>query len=263
LEIPSDVFLLERDLREISGLTYSSQNSNLLAINDEKGYIYSLDTYSGKVQNRIDFGRSNDYEGLAYSEGIIYIAESNGEITTVDESSQQRIEKIKNDLSRRNDIEGLTYNPSTSTFLLAAKGRGSIKGKNGKKKAIFTFDPISGNVSDIPFVKINLEKAVKSFASDPSKNFSDITNYQLKRVSKFSPSGIAVHPVSKRIYVLSSRGKLLVIFNQKGGLQGIHFLNERQHAQPEGICFGPNHTLYISNEGRAGKASLFSFVYQQ
>lgn len=256
LDAPVYNVSLSRDLKEISGLTYSTASNHLLSINDEKGYIYKLDPANGKIVDRIHFGKSSDYEGIAYHSGDIYVVESNGNITAVDEASKKRKTKFKTKLSRKNDIEGIAFNALDTSLLLCAKAQGSIKKKSGKKKSIFKLDPMTEKIDENPVIHVDLSQASKSIAID-----TQISNYQNLRIGKFSPSGIAIHPESQDIYVLSSRGKLLVVFDQKGGLKGVHFLKEEQHAQPEGICFGPDNTLYISNEGRAGKASLKSYSF--
>ncbi len=261
LDKPTQVNQLERDLFEISGLTYFPDLEFLFAVNDEKGKIYFLAPGSGVNGGHINFHKANDYEGIAYHDNLAYIVESNGDITVIDASRAEKIDGYKTKLSRKNDIEGIAYNPATSSFLLAAKGSGSIKGKSKKKKSIFNLDPKTKTVSEIPFFSVNLKKEVDKLEAVANSSASAITNYQGIRINKFSPSGIAVHPVSNNIYVLSSRGKLLAIFDQKGNLKGLSFLDEKMHKQPEGICFGPDNTLYISNEGRAGKASLLSFKY--
>lgn len=258
---PLQRFTLARDLREISGLTYSPIADHLLAINDEKAYIYFLDLLTMKIQRRIDFGKSNDYEGIAYHDGMIYIVVSNGDIVVVDEKSEKRIDKYNTRLSRKNDIEGITFNPETTSFLVAAKGQGMVNANSDKEKSIFNLDPITKTISEDPFANIDLQKAIEGLDTLNQSEAALLTNYQISRVNKFSPSGIAVHPISKDIYILSSRGKLLVTINQSQNLKGVYFLDEQLYAQPEGICFGPDLTLYISNEGRAGKGKVYSFPY--
>ena len=39
-------------------------------------------------------------------------------------------------------------------------------------------------------------------------------------------------------------------------------LKKKIHEQPEGIVFAQDGTLYISNEGKDGKAKIYKFAYQ-
>ena len=256
---PSSEANLIRDLREISGLTYNPRLDQLMCINDEKAFIYFLDTDEFKMVKRIDFGKSRDYEGIAYKDGEVYIVESNGDFFVVNEETEKRTDKFNTKLSRKNDIEGLTYQASKSQFLVAAKGEGKIDGKSGKVKSIFILDPAEQKIEENPFVSIDLEEEAKKLEEALGKNEKVLSNYQLSRIGKFSPSGIAIHPVTKDIFILSSRGKLLVVLDQASKIKGIHFLDEQLHKQPEGICFSPTATLFVSNEGRAGKAKIYKY----
>jgi uncharacterized protein YjiK len=77
--------------------------------------------------------------------------------------------------------------------------------------------------------------------------------------SAFSPSGIAIHPNTELVYILSSVGKLLVILTPNGSIHHIEKLNKEIHKQPEGICFEKDGTLWISTEGKGGTAKIFEF----
>ena len=82
------------------------------------------------------------------------------------------------------------------------------------------------------------------------------------KANNFGPSGIAVHPLSGDIYVLSSRGKILVQLDAEGKYLDAWKLDKKNFKQPEGICFAPNGDMYISNEGRGGKANLLHFKWK-
>ena len=49
--------------------------------------------------------------------------------------------------------------------------------------------------------------------------------------------------------------------NQEGTLEAIWQLPEDLFPQPEGIAFLPDGDLFISNEGRGGKANILRFNY--
>ena len=91
--------------------------------------------------------------------------------------------------------------------------------------------------------------------------FKKETNYQKMeksfdkkdKAADFGPSGIAIHPKTREIYIISSVGKLLVILDKKGNLKYFEKLNADIFKQPEGICFEQDGTLYISSEGKSGK----------
>jgi uncharacterized protein YjiK len=106
-----------------------------------------------------------------------------------------------------------------------------------------------------------------------TRSFDSVAFYQLsttdvKKVMKnddadFKPSAAAIHPVSKRLYILASAGNLLVIADTKGHIIEAYNLNPDQHPQAEGIAFAPNGDMYISNEGKYGTPTLQHYPYRQ
>ncbi|MEL6720372.1 MAG: SdiA-regulated domain-containing protein, partial [Bacteroidota bacterium] len=85
-----------------------------------------------------------------------------------------------------------------------------------------------------------------------------------KALSKsFAPSAIAIHPITKDWYILSSVGKLLVVLDQEGNIQNVEKLSARLMKQPEGLCFDTNGDLFITSEGDGGKGRLFKYVFQR
>ena len=77
----------------------------------------------------------------------------------------------------------------------------------------------------------------------------------------FKPSGIAIHPNSRDVYVISSAAKCLIVLNDKGDLKSAHHLPRSIFRQPEGITFDDDLNLYISNEGQDKKANLLKFTH--
>ena len=81
--------------------------------------------------------------------------------------------------------------------------------------------------------------------------------------AKFDPSAAAVHPVNKRLYILSSAGNLMVIAVTRGKVIGGFNLNPDKYPQAEGIAFAPDGEMYITNEGKYGKPTLQAFPFQK
>ena len=93
------------------------------------------------------------------------------------------------------------------------------------------------------------------------KDFLKVIDEKLE----FFPSAIAVHPFTHDIYILSTKdNKCMARYDYKGKLLSHQFIDKELMPQPEGICFSPEGTLYISTQGRHGKAAaIFEYVYTQ
>jgi uncharacterized protein YjiK len=86
-----------------------------------------------------------------------------------------------------------------------------------------------------PVFKINLED------KDTEKN-------QKKKNKSIMPSGLAIHPGSREIFIIDGPGAQLVILD-KAGKSKRHIELGKEFSQPEGIAFSPDGDLFISNEG--------------
>ena len=262
-EEPELTMNLPLALLEISGLSYYPETNQLLAVNDERGWIFFLNATTGEAEAKETFSGNGDFEGIEWTEQKISIVKSNGNIYSFDMEKKKGGKAIKTDLRPSNDIEGLGYDADNNQLLLACKGNPNLgkSDKYKKVKNIYSFDLAKNELNPVPFLSVEddvLEDYVKDFAE--KKDFSKKKKKKLKgRVNDFSPSGIAIHPKTKDYYMISSQGKLLIIFNKNKELQEVVFLDEKKHRQPEGICFAPNGDLYISNEGKGLGAKIMKF----
>ena len=248
---------LPRELREISGLSFDEESSALVAVNDEQPYLYFLNQVDGQIIDRFKFGKPGDYEGVEIVGDVAYILKSNGTLHSFNLKSLSSLEPIKTPLTLNNDVEGLGYDLLTGKLLLACKGSPTYKGHevDKKSKAIYTWDiKTEVLVPSLSFVLSDLQ--LLSFIKE------DIVMDHKKRAKSFAPSAIAVHPTDGNYYMLSSVGKLLVVCNPQGAVLAVKFLNKKVFKQPEGICFAPQGTMFISNEGRSESATILSFTFK-
>ena len=132
--------------------------------------------------------------------------------------------ELKTSIPEGENIEGLCADAANNRLLLASK----------KKGKIYAYEPGAGQAKELWMID---EK-------------------------KFAPSALAIHPVTKEIYVISSAGKQLIILSADGKIKGSHQLISKYFIQPEGMAFAANGDLYISNEGRSGKGNILLFRYR-
>ena len=237
------------ELREISGLSYYDKDQ-LACVQDEKGILYIYDLKEQKIVLRQKFGEDGDYEGVEIVDGIAYVLKSNGDIYYF-KPGDRKVEKIKTELTAKNDTEGLAFQKSASELLIACKENPGIKNEMlDKSRAIYRID-------------LN----TKSFDSKhryliKNKSFKDMLakkDLNEKKHMPFKPSGIAVHPVTGHIFVIATVGPLLAILDARGEIIDMIPLDPLIFLQPEGITFSPSGDLYISSEGRGGKGYILKF----
>ena len=249
---------VSKKLREISALSY--HKSKLYTIDDEDGIIYTIDSECELIEKN-KFGKDGDYEGIEKVGNTVYILKSNGNIYEYKDGEETK--KYNTALSSKNNTEGLGLDTGRENLLIACKGSASLSPMNPLKgqKAIYQFDLQKKELNTKPLFTVkdkDLEKFVKKkagFSKFEAAVFS-------ARAKQFSPSAIAVHPITKDYYILSSRGRLLVVFNQKFKIKEIEFLNGDIFEQPEGIAFNNEGDLFISNEGRQKRGKLITLKYK-
>jgi len=266
LQKPEAIWKPARKLREISGLSFLSPD-NIISIQDEKGFLFLLDTKNGKIIDKIKFAKDGDYEGLELVNQDVWVVKSNGDLYQVKNFQNKNLRetiKYKTPLSAHNDVEGLAFDALDSTLLIACKGYPFLEKRKKAKhfKAVYKFDLKAKKLLEKPYLLLALDSLKKY------KNYSKSDELGIELVSTIDesegdptlqPSGIAIHPQSKNIYILSSVGKTLLILNPDGEMKALLKLDKKLHPQPEGICFAPDGTLYISNEGKKSKARILSY----
>ena len=231
MDEPTERFDLPAELKEISGLSYYKPNQ-LLCVQDEDAVVYVYDVKKKAIVDEFSFGGYGDFEGVEAVDGEIYVLQSNGDLFSFKPPSKD-IKKSKTDLPGKNDVEGLGYNPRSKRLLLAVK-ESSKNGETEKDKIIYSFDL--------------LNRAIwKELVIDGSG------------LNDFKPSGLAVDPLTGHYYLISSAGNALLVLDSKGKILDQKPLDKKLLRQPEGICFDPDGTMYISSEGKSGAGYILKY----
>ncbi|MBL7127684.1 MAG: SdiA-regulated domain-containing protein [Ignavibacteria bacterium] len=240
----SVVIKLPGELQEISGLMMTD-DGRLFGHNDEKGFVYQIDYSNGNIIKKFSLGEKyerEDFEGIAYANKKFYMVTSNGDLYEFVEGSDGESVSFniyKTDLTSKNDVEGLCFDPETNSLLLACKG---YPGKDFKKqKAVYLFS----------LDRMELEKEPR-FLIDLS---------EIKQT--FNPSGIERNPNTGTFFIIAANGNAILEISGHGELIDITTLPPIIHEQPEGITFAPDKSLIISNEGDFKRGSLVLHKHQQ
>lgn len=266
LNAPTATFTLPKKLKEISGLGYDEKNDEFVAIQDESGIIFFISPKTGKVSHEINFWKEGDFEGVEIIDEAIYVVKSSGTIYKVVASSgdgDPLVEKFNFFLNEKNDIEGLAYDKRKNSLLIACKADSGREGEYKDSKAIYGFDLSTHQLFSEPVYLIS-NVQIRNFIKDHVHSSKlDKLSFVFEDDFSFAPSGIAVHPNTANIYILSSASKLLVVINQEGKIIHLEKLKKDIFPQPEGICFDREENLYVSNEGKSGDGEILKFPPKQ
>lgn len=257
-------FKLPLLLREISGLSFI-KDGILATIQDEDGILIIYDLSSNEILKKIEFSESGDYEGVAIVGDDAFILQSNGTLHQVSEFDTQNysVRKINTYLSKNCDAEGLCYDQTNNQLLIACKN--SVNKDSKDRKSVFSYDLekeeiLESPAFEIPLLEIQDKLDTDKFAEIILKTWHYINPKGIEGI--FSPSGIAIHPIRNTIFILSANNKLILETNRKGDILGVVSFAESLMLQPEGITFSNKGTLYISNEGNAGRQNILQYNYE-
>jgi uncharacterized protein YjiK len=248
-ERPDNVVKLPKDLKEISGLADWFVEDDVLAIQDEDGKLFIVDTQTGNVKSDHTFGKDRDYEGISRVDSMVYVLERDGDVHQFKFRSGEDVfesEKIETDFSYRNDTEGIGYDVRTNSLLIVPKEQELNPQEKDYRHGVYGLDLATGQMDPQPRFFVD-EFAVGGVV------YGKHMPYSMK------PSGVAVDPVTGDIYVIASIGNIMVVIDRESNIKQIELLKEKTLTQPEGITFNAAGDLFISSEGRGGKAVIVTF----
>lgn len=243
---------LGKALSEVSGICYdSAKDSSLLAISDSKEKVYRLEMKKVKLEEHTEnvVPSASDLEDIVKVDSSIFLLRSKGIIIEVPDKAKDTsgVKTYTIPLAGTNDFETLYHDKSVNSLVLLCKACAHEKGKG--VRTAYRFDLATRTFDSTEFFEIN-KNEVKTLLKDDG--------------AKLDPSAAAIHPISKRLYILSSAGNLLVVTDTRGKVMEAYRLAQNDYPQAEGIAFAPNGDMFISNEAKAGgPPTLLRFTYQR
>ena len=220
-------------LSEVSGIAMMD-NNRIACIQDEDGIIFIYNLKTSKLEEKIKFGDSGDYEGVALVGTTAYVLRSDGTIFEIDDFANQTAPAIKHTipLKGKYDFEGLCYDKKNNRLLLNIKNM-----DKDEFKPIFAFDLSTKQLKPEPVFNINF--------NDPVFDILEVK----KSYKILYPTEIGIHPVTGNIYVLEAKNPKLLILDPTGKPLKLYVFKEKQFRQAEGLSFSKEGDLFISNEG--------------
>jgi uncharacterized protein YjiK len=250
LQHPShSITLSDPNLLEISGLSPVDSTGMMPVINDEQGEVMFIDAIrGGAIKRRAHFRDKGDFEGVELLGKCLYAVRSDGTLFEMMgwKGEHLKVWEYNTGLSKEDDVEGLGYDSGRQALLLACKG----DPESDAPRFIYAFDLETKQLQHPAVYQI-----------DP-KEINRLTPYDAAdKQHFFSPSGVAVHPKTRDIYVISTALKrLAVLDHNSGSVKYALRLDKKIMPQPEGIAFDAAGNLYISSEGKKDEpGALYRF----
>lgn len=233
----SDVQIVEKwelpsVLREVSGIAYIDEQ-RFACVQDEEGAVYIFNRQSNQIEEKISFAGAGDFEGIAVKGDTAFIVRADGLLFEVDmKAGKASVKQYSTALTVKHNVEGLCYDKNNNRLLLAIKND-----EPGKPdyKGIYAFNLKERSFIKEPVYKIDLKNELIQSSSQ-------------KKQKTIMPSAIALHPETKKIYIIDGPNARLLIMSSEGTIMELMQLGSN-FVQPEGITFSPKGEIFISNEG--------------
>jgi uncharacterized protein YjiK len=243
---PDEKMELGKQLHEISGMAYIPKRNVILTENDEKGDIFMVD-FNNKNDNvgKVKFGGKGDYEDIVHTDTAEYMLVSTGSIVKVSTKDSLFNTEEYTLGAGKHEFESMYLDADKKTLVLLCKECG---GEKDKVRTAYRFDPATSMFAAEPAYSIDIREIQKMLNDDKAE---------------FKPSAAGINPVTGKLFIVASVGKLLVVADTKGKVEEVYKLDPVMFNQPEGMTFAPNGDLYISNEGGEGIATILKFSYKK
>ena len=251
LQNPSLTILFDNDdLKEISGIGPTAVTGQYLAIADERGEFFFVDAANGgAITLRVLFREKGDFEGAEMVENTLWALKSDGKLFAVSDwnNNPPTVAEYPTPIEKKDDAEGLGYDAGRQALLIACKGDPD----SAYLRPVFAFN-----------LKTKLLDANPIYTIDPKEVNTLVPYNETEKHDFFSPSGVAVHPLTGDVFVVSAALKRLVVLEKNSGkIRYANRLDKTLLPQPEGIAFDKQGNLYISSEGKKGAGILMKFNY--
>jgi hypothetical protein len=254
---PSREIELPKKLREVSDLSFDAAANSLWAIADEKGKFYKIHLPNGNPIDTFSFGEDGDYEGLEKLGETFFVMESNGRISKIEQATSEKplVTVFENALLAKDDCEAFMYDPMLKKLVIGVK----MPASGSAERPFYAFDLEKNQLESEPIFTL-LISDIQAFLRENGLVGEPFDRLLKEDAVSPGPSAMAVHPATGNYYILASVGKLLLVTKPDGDILQVLALDKKLHTQPEGIAFGTDGSMFISNEAGGKVAKIYVYV---
>ena len=138
----------------------------------------------------------------------------------------------------------MCFDQNRNQLLIACKERNAIEDHVPGFRSVFAYDLRTEEILTEPFLLLDEAQIASTLG---------------RSKEQFKPSGLAFHPITNELYIISGVNRALAVYDEDLKLRTAVELPKKHFKQPEGICFSEDGTLFISNEGRSKKGRITVF----
>jgi hypothetical protein len=233
-------------LDEISGLAYYPKDKSTFAINDEKGWLYKIFLHDKMPIQRWKYAPGDDFEDLALYDSTFYVLQSSGNLIAARFTGKDSVDVTQYplEIEGKNEFEILYLDTVGKRLVMLCKDCDRDK-KNSL--SAFAFDLETKKFVPTPAYVMDVQKIATMMGEEKVK---------------FKPSAASIHPLTGKLFIISSINKVVVVASREGVPEKVHRIDHKLFKQPEGMAFTPEGHLIISNESAdIGAANIFIFKY--
>ncbi len=243
-----ETFKLPSALDEISGIVYVLKDNSVLAINDERGWLYKVHLKDDLDIQKWHYYKGADFEDLVLVDSTFYVLESNGNIIRFKVITPDSVQAQEHEfpVQGKNEFEILYRDPQVNQLVMLCK---DCQADDKNSLTAYAFNLDSNAYITKPVYVIDIRK---------------IEDLMDEKKLRFKPSAATVNPVTGELFIVSSINKSLVVADVNGVPKQVYKINPKLYKQPEGIAFTPHGDLLISNESAdIGAANILLFKYKR
>ena len=235
-------WLMPGDLREVSGLALTA-DGRLITHDDEQGRITVIDPRRGMTLKHFWIGQSvhADFEGIADANGTLYLLTSNGRLFEFEEGADgEHVHYVVHDthLSRECEFEGVAFDSTTKTLLLACKNVGEKKLRD--HVVLYRWNLQTSDAPRDAMILIPLQKVIGA-----------------NKWKGFHPSDITIDPVSGNYIIIAAQEDGLIEITPAGQVVRSVPLPGKHH-RSEGVAISRDGFLIVSDEASNSTAAAIT-----
>ncbi|MES2555296.1 MAG: hypothetical protein V4604_04045 [Bacteroidota bacterium] len=266
LNSPDLSLVLPDTLREVSGVA-CIDSATFACVQDENGIVFIYDFLKNQIKHQYSFNIDGDYEGITRVDQTLYVLQSDGILYEISdyESPNFKLTSYATGVPAPNN-EGLCYDADHHRLLIASKGKIGKGPEYKDKRVVYGFDLNTKTLLPEPVFDFNLQ-VIKQFAKKhnidlPTRTKKHGEETVPEPILKFATSAICIHPVTKKLYLLSAADHILFVFDAKGNIEHLELLDPVTFNKAEGITFLENGDMLVTNEAQDKKPTVLRFNYK-